>query len=432
MALFKNDKHADLALVVALSATAFAAGMSFRSNRPRSEESYIAPIVLPDNEDDVLPAEEDVSRADRATSSRFWWGLVMFTLIGLLVVCSIGFLTWYGNPGAADRAPKSVDAWRNAMSGWVDPTTSLVVASGVLALIATINISVSLASTQGSVSVQVATSYWSTVLTLFSFVSAVFVFVVSCMAWVSVVGEPKSAKGTAILSTIMAIGCLVLAASIAFNNENSATRRRSLTQIDMKNEQLDERLKEIFPWRVLANRKWFPRAASVIVRLVVIATLMALLGYGGILSVYPGEIRWVKLLTSLWVGALYGVVVVWLVTYLRWSMYHRAKDWSPCRVSLGCAIAWAAATVWIAWDSEGLTASVIIVGVVALLPTAVVVISWPQRALWEPFRWVRWFGWPLWYEIGKSLESQIAAFTARREELASPQITDTDPLAPRS
>lgn len=408
---FHTWKRLDLAgaASIATLGVAILAALNARRAYQRQDRLFAHNVRSSTQQEDSgqfrLPPAESIDAAHKFSRGRFWWGLVSTTILSLFCTAILWAEGW---PQSAPEG--EFDKWLSNVTGWVDPGTSLTFSLAVLGLIATITISVSFATPSRSVIDQVETNFWSAVLTGFSAVSSMVAFTVSLVAWPSTIGVPRLATGVAVLSTLVAFGCLVLTASIRLKTDNAAMRRRSISQINQKINQLENRRQEVFGMSASVSTRNFRSVFILIVHCLAVSLLFASLAYSVILLAPASE---PKSFGWSFTSAIITTSAIWFFTHLRWSVYRSTRRWKLETTSKFYALLWVAfITLFFVADLPS-TWTVAVFGAFPLISAALVSLSRPDRILWGPVRCVRWFARPVWDEVDRSLQIQLGELRIR-------------------
>ncbi|MFC9790805.1 hypothetical protein [Rhodococcus sp. NPDC127528] len=376
--------------------------------------------------DQELPDAAEVQVAYLGVRRQLWSGLLTIPFVGFWIAALV---VWVATPPGEianeDSTRAIVLEWRSGVSGLITPADSLTFAVALLAVIATVNIAVSFPAPRSSVIDQVATMFWSNALRVFTFCAAAVAVALALVNWAST-PHARSSVGVLVAVSVIAAGCVVLSATIGIGSENAAQRRRSLSQIEGRLEQVDARLERALGFRSTAAhvvaapaRGWAPlrhaghvlvaAVGAAVITVAISATGTGVLGAGeGWRSLVIPSVIWMVLVTS----------VVWYFGYLRWTGYHRREQWS-LRVS-----PWIFRALWLGLalmlaivagdgaDSKSFDAGVVLTALTPAIPIALFALGRPDRH--APV--LGWAARPVWGAVVRSLESRRAELTERRRE----------------
>ncbi|MFF1946099.1 hypothetical protein ACFVWF_28650 [Rhodococcus qingshengii] len=373
-----------------------------RRARERAEAAVLA-----------LPSPGVANENYRRVRSRFWAILAAWIAISMYGVAMIWMSSW---PHEVPEGKSGFEVWRSSVSGWIDPATSFAFSVAVLGVVATINIAVSFVTAGRSVVDQIETNFWSSVLAVLSIGASMISFGVALFAWPSVDGTQRSTTGLGVLSTLLAIGCLGLAASIRLKADTAAARSLSLHQVNQKIEQLEERQRAVLGGTTSPSaERTFKSAATLVFHYVVVSVGLAAIGYLAALLALGSnsEIGMLACLLSTSMTTSF----IWYGAHYRWTIYRSIQKWTLETSSKIFAALWIAVVALIGVGNSVNFWIITIFAALPLVAAMLVSLSRPARQLWAPARWLRWFSRPVWVEVDRSIQSQLTTLKNLEIEL---------------
>lgn len=380
----------------------------------------------------LLPDAEEVDAAFRDARQRMVFGLVSVIISGFWLGVFLGLTPWGLTPPVFNQMT-IIDAWRTGAAGWLTPAEALAVVLALLGVIATINVAVSFPAMPRAVRDQVATTFWSSALYCVTWGTAVCAVALGTIAWSAekTATNFRATVGASLAVDVLAIACALLVATIGVGSENAAKRRRSLSQVEMRLNQLRRRRISVF--REVEDSvsgddaEWtgWRRAGMYIVRLVIVSIAVALLtslivaAFALLSDERPSVLRLIVIVGG---GVGLMTVVISFYSYRRWSEYHRNERWALSVTPWVFRVLWVAMAFVLGFaidfsqsDSWWVLAAILIVLAVPLVPVMLLWAGRPDRSVSRTF-----LGWPgrlVWEDVAASIDMRCAELDERRSEL---------------